>query len=137
MFKEKFNLNQREVSALCKLMLRGPQTVGEIRVHAERMCKFEGLKEVDEILQGLMEREQPMVVRLPRQTGRKECRYMHLLSGKPEIQETGRDEPFEVATLQVQAENERISKLEEELATLRSEFDSLKQMFIKFQSQLE
>ena len=100
-------------------MLRGPQTAGEIRGRSERLYKFSGLNEVEEVLTGLMNKEEPMVVKLPRQTGRKESRYMHLLSGEPEITEAETSLPEESATQQVRAENERIAKLENELTSLR------------------
>ncbi len=136
-FPEKYNLSNDYVAVLCELMLRGPQTAGEIRNRAGRMYTFENLREVEELLGNLMEKEPPMVVKLPRQAGRKEQRFMHLLSGKPEIREdeqTGREE---AATVRVRAENENIAKLEEELAALRREFDILKNDFNVLKSQLE
>ena len=136
-FPEKYNLSNDYVAVLCELMLRGPQTVGEIRNRASRMYTFESLHEVEELLRNLMEKEPPMIVKLPRQVGRKEQRFMHLLSGKPEIREdeqTLREEP---ATVRVRAENEKIARLEEELAALRREFDILKNDFITLKSQLE
>ena len=101
------------------------------------MCDFKDLEEVEEILQGLLEREEPMVIKLPRQFGRKERRYMHLLSGTPEIQEEEEAVHVEPAVLQVQAENERIAKLEEEAGLLRKDLNILKEEFIKFKSQFE
>ncbi len=136
-FLDKFDLGKREVAVLCELMLRGPQTSGEIRTHAERMYEFKGLEEVDEILQGLMEHGEPLVVKLPRQAGRKEQRYAHLFSGKPEIQGTGQAALVEAADMQVRAENERIAKLEEELAMLRKEFDEMKLAFNELKSQFK
>jgi len=137
-FLDKFDLCRREVAVLCELMVRGPQTAGELRTHAGRMYEFKGLEEVDEVLQGLMEHEGPMVIKLPRQAGRKEQRYMHLFSGQPEIQETEKTTaPMEAAALQGKAENERIAKLEEELAMLRKEFDEMKQAFNDFKSQFK
>lgn len=137
-FREKFGLTEQEVAILCELMLRGPQTIGEIRSRANRMYNFkEGLKEVEEILQGLMEREEPRVVKLPRQAGKKENRYMHLFSGEPEIQEEEQTLSMETATLKVRTEEERITKLEEELKGLRCDFDDLKQAFNTFKSEFE
>ena len=138
LFEETLNLEKREIAVLCELMLRGPQTAGEIRNRANRMCDFKDMEEVEEILQGLMEREEPMVIKLPRQFGRKERRYMHLLSGTPEIQEEEEAVvPVEAAVLQVQAENERITKLEEEVGLLRKDLDILKKEFIEFKLQFE
>jgi uncharacterized protein YceH (UPF0502 family) len=74
-------LSKGEVSILAVLALRGPQTVGELRTRTERMHDFTGLSEVEEILEGLASRDEPLVVRLERQPGQKEARYAHLLSG--------------------------------------------------------
>jgi uncharacterized protein YceH (UPF0502 family) len=138
LFGESLNLEKQEVAVLCELMLRGPQTTGEIRNRADRMYNFKDLEEVEEILQGLMEREESMVTKLPRQFGRKERRYMHLLSGMPEIKEEEEARHHvEAAVIQVQAENERIAKLEEEMGMLRKELDDLKQRFVNFKSQFE
>lgn len=136
-FTKKFNLSRPEVSVLCVLMLRGPQTAGEIRGRSERMHKFGGLNEVEEVLIGLMEREQPMLIKLPRQAGRKESRYMHLLSGEPDVRESGTSFTDEPATLRVRAENERITVLENELSVLRKEFENLRQEFSALKSQFE
>jgi len=136
-FTKKTDLSQREVAVLSVLMLYGPQTTGELRGRSNRMCQFDGLNEVEEVLHGLMDKEQPMLIKLSRQIGRKECRYMHLLSGKPEIKDFENPIPQEVATLQVRAENERIEKLEDKLAALRREFDDLKQDFSDLKSQFE
>jgi len=136
-FIKKFDLSLPEAAVLSVFMLRGPQTAGEIRGRSERLYKFIGLNEVEEVLTGLMNKEEPMVVKLPRQTGRKEPRYMHLLSGEPEITEAETSLPEESATQQVRAENERIAKLENELTSLRKEFDNLKHEFKKLQSEFE
>jgi uncharacterized protein YceH (UPF0502 family) len=137
LFKEKLKLSRSTVAVMCVLMLRGPQTIGEIRGRSERMHKFNDLNEVEEILNELMNKEQPMVIRLPRQAGRKENRFMHLLSGEPEIQEPEISVPEEAATKQVRTENDRIAKLENELAALRREFDDLKKEFTDLKSQFE
>jgi uncharacterized protein YceH (UPF0502 family) len=137
LFMKKFNLSRREVAVLCVLMLRGPQTSGEVRGRSERIYKFDGLSEVEEVLSELVDNEQPMLIKMPRQIGRKEPRYMHLLSGKPEIKGSEKPVPEETATLQVRAENERIVKLENELAALRREFNNLKKEFSDLKSQFE
>jgi len=136
-FLDKFDFGRREMAVLCELMLRGPQTTGEIRTHAGRMYEFKGLEDVGEILQGLLEHEDSLVIKLPRQAGRKEQRYMHLFSGKPEIKEEEQIVPLETATVQVREENERIARLEEEVALLRKEFDETKQIFNEFRSQFK
>src|SRR5216683_6526734 len=84
-FLEVFNLGRRELALLCTLMLRGPQTLGELRDRSERMRSFSDLEEVEACLETLMRWEpDPLVTRLPRQPGMKEPRYMHLLSGDAE-----------------------------------------------------
>ena len=82
------NLDPEDLAILAELLLRGPQTVGELRNRAERMCPVGDLQAVEELLQNLMEREEPLVMRLPRQPGRKEHRFAHLLSGLPDIEES-------------------------------------------------
>ena len=79
--QEVFNFNRGETAILCVLLLRGPQTPGELRGRTERMHRFEALDEVNSALQRLIQREPPIVRILPRQPGTKEARYMHLLSG--------------------------------------------------------
>ena len=101
------------------------------------MNKFQDLDEVEEILAGLMEVENPMVIKLPRQSGQKESRYMHLFSGEPEINVQDRPVVDESATVQVRSENERIRKLEDEMALLSSEFNELKKAFTDLKSQFE
>src|SRR5579872_6195939 len=81
---EQLNLGRREIAILCELMLRGPQTVGELRGRAERMHRFDDLEEVESIVQRLMDASpESLVARLERRPGEKEVRYVHLLSGPP------------------------------------------------------
>lgn len=134
-FVEKLELSPGDVAVLCELMIRGPQTPGELRAHTERMHDFGGLEEIEGALRGLMEREHPLVVRLPRQPGRKEQRYAHLLSGRPEIQEQEPAVAAESATLQVRSENERIARLEDEVKAIRAEIENLKKALIEFKAQ--
>jgi uncharacterized protein YceH (UPF0502 family) len=129
-------LDPEELAILAELLLRGPQTVGELRNRAERMYPVGDLHAVEELLQTLMEREEPLLTRLPRQPGRKEQRFAHLLSDTPEIEETS-SLPAEPARLQVAAENERMAKLEEEVATLRAELDEVSNQLKSFQAQFE
>lgn len=130
------NLDPEDLAILAELLLRGPQTVGELRNRAERMCPVGDLQAVEELLQNLMEREEPLVMRLPRQPGRKEHRFAHLLSGQPDIEETSAL-PTEPARLKVAAENDRIARLEEEVAALRAELDEVSKQLKAFQSQFE
>ena len=81
---EILQLNPAELAVMCVLMLSGPQTVGEIRTRGSRLHEFSGLEEVDETVHGLSAREsEPLVVKLPRQAGQKDARYVHLLAGTP------------------------------------------------------
>jgi len=134
---EKFGLGKPEVGLLCELMLRGAQTVGELRGRASRMHEFGSLEDVETVLQGLMDRAEPLVLKLPRQAGRKERRYTHLLAGVPELSDEEPEPAVEAATLRVQTEDARIAGLEEEVARLRDELNALKQAFESFRAQLE
>lgn len=131
---DRFDLSRQEMAILCELMLRGPQTVGEIRSHAERMSAFENMEEVEKTLQGLMDYDPPLAIKLPRETGRKECRYIHLFSGSIVTEKTAYDLPAEPAAPRIPA-HERIIRLEEEIARLRTELEELKQAFAEFKSQ--
>jgi len=129
-------LDPEELAIIAELLLRGPQTVGELRNRAERMCPVGELASVEELLQNLMERDEPLVMRLPRQPGRKEHRFAHLLAGTPEIDEASAS-PAEPARLQVAAENERMTKLEDQVAALRAELDEMHSQLKAFQAQFE
>ena len=122
---------------MCELLVRGPQTVGELRTRTERMQSFPDLAAVEEVLRELMEREQPLIARLARQPGRKESRYAQLFAGEPEPatkDHTTRPEP---SRLRVMAENDRITQLEQEIALLRSEVADLRRMTQEFKAQFE
>ena len=139
LFTAALELEPPEVGALCVMMLRGPQTVGEIRGRSNRLHEFADLIEVETTLQGLEEREGGALVKqLPRQVGRKESRYAHLLAGEPEIPPEEDGEPrLEKAALEVRAENERLAQLEEEVQDLRREVEDLRQTFVDFKRQFE
>lgn len=133
--QEVFNFDRRETAVLCVLLLRGPQTPGELRGRSERLHKFDELGEVESTLQKLMKREPPLAKVLPRQPGTKEARYAHLLSGEvfiaqPEITGTAAD----VAT---SSERDRIGHLEGELSDLRSQISDLQRQFADFRKQFE
>ncbi len=133
-------LTPAEVALLCVLMLRGPQTIGELRTRTERLFTFDALPEVEAALAGLATREPgPLVAKLPRQPGTKESRYAHLLSGPIEasVATAPSEPPLEPAALVVRAENERIAQLETEAAALRREVEELKQQFAAFRKQFE
>ena len=136
-FSEALKLAEQELAVLCVLMLRGPQTVGEIRGRTGRLYEFKELEEVELTLQALMSAESPLVVKLPRQPGTKESRYAHLLAGEVHVEEREVAPRLEPATLEVRQENERIAKLEEELSQVRTELAELKQQFVDFKKQFE
>jgi uncharacterized protein YceH (UPF0502 family) len=134
---ENLGLVPAELAVVCELLVRGPQTVGELRTRCERMHSFADLAELEEVLGELMQREDPLVVRLPRQAGRKEARNAHLFSGKPVVAADEQEAAPEPARVRVMAENERIVKLEEEVAGLREEVAELRQAVEEFKKQFE
>jgi uncharacterized protein YceH (UPF0502 family) len=134
---EKLRLDPAELALLAELLLRGPQTMGELRARAERMHRFADLAAVEEALQELMDRSPPIITRLQRQPGHKEQRYAHLLSGVPETVEEERVFPPEAARLKVMAENERIFNLEMDVAALRAEVAELRRTVEDFKLQFE
>lgn len=134
---EKFRLSPAELALLAELLLRGPQTAGELRARAERMHAFPDLAAVEAVLQEMMDRTPPLAVLLSRQPGRKEQRYAHLFAGVPELPAEGHAPPPEAARLRVMAENERIATLEEEVASLRGEVAALRRLVEEFKAQFE
>jgi uncharacterized protein YceH (UPF0502 family) len=135
--KEALTLAEQELAVLCVLMLRGPQTVGEIRGRTGRLYEFKELEEVELTLRALTTAEPPRVVKLPRQPGTKESRYAHLLSGPVEFDERAVATRLEPAVLEVRQENERVARLEEGLAKVRTELADLAQQFADFKKQFE
>jgi hypothetical protein len=134
---ENLKLVPAELAVVCELLVRGPQTVGELRTRCERMHPFADLAEVEEVLRELLEREDPLIVRLPRQPGRKDSRNAHLFSGMPDMTAEEHEVSPEPARVRVMAENERMAKLEEEVVALRSEVAELRQAVEEFKSQFE
>lgn len=133
--QEAFNLTRPETALLCVLLLRGPQTPGELRGRAERLHRFEDLTDVQSTLQKLMTREEPLAKVLSRQPGTKEARYAHLLCGdKPEWEAPA---PMVEARLESGVDDERIVRLEEEVAALRKEMADLKDEVLRFRRQFE
>jgi len=112
-----------EVAIICLLLLRGPQTPGELNTNSGRLYEFETLEEVQEVLEKLASGETPYVVQLARRPGQKEVRFMHLLGGTPDYEEE--DLPEEPARKSVGELENRVTKLEQELAELRESFDKL------------
>lgn len=134
---ERLRLEPPELAILCELLVRGAQTIGELRTRCERMHGFPDLGAVEAVLTELMEREEPLVVQLPRQPGRKECRYAQLFGGMPDLTTDPTLSAPEPARLKVMAEDDRIARLEEEVASLRNEVTELRQTMAEFKSQFE
>lgn len=127
-----------EKAVLTVLLLRGPQTVGELRGRTSRYHSFANLEQVEAVLEALANRESgALVARIPRQAGRKEERYAHLLSGPAETVTEGQEPRAEGTVVMVQAENARIAALEEQVQTLQSELAELKTCFESFRRQFE
>jgi uncharacterized protein YceH (UPF0502 family) len=121
---ERLNLGRRETALLCEMMLRGPQTLGELKDRAGRMHRFSDLEEVESCLRGMAEFEEgALVTQLPRQTGRKEARYTHLLSGEPAAEESVQDTVAPRAGMEARVaalENE-VRQLTEQVARIQRE----------------
>src|SRR5262249_10132960 len=136
---ELFNFHRHELAVLCVLLLRGPQTPGELRTRTARMYSFEDLKSVHSALNLLMKREPPLVAVLPRQPGTKESRYTHLLSGAApsdahrEAVSTPIERSEVTASRPGSASEGRVGELEAEIASLRSELVELRAQFAAFQ----
>ncbi|MGH9742165.1 MAG: YceH family protein [Candidatus Acidiferrum sp.] len=136
---EMFNFTRPEAAILCELLLRGPQTPGELRSRAERMHSFEDLSVVHTTLRHLMERDPPLVALLPRQSGMKEARYSQLLSGNLQAQSV---QPIQELAVSknladaVRPDNE-IGQLKSDIAKLQLELADLKRQFAEFRKQFE
>jgi uncharacterized protein len=138
--QEQFNFHRHEAALLCVLLLRGPQTPGELRTRAERLYQFEDLDAVHSGLNLLMKREPPLAKMLPRQAGTKESRFVQLLGGNvPEYASDPGQLGASVAagspTSSVDAE--RLAQLENEVAELRAELTDLKSQLAAFQKQFQ
>ncbi len=136
--QEVYNFDRREIAILCVLLLRGPQTPGELRSRTERMYRFEELDDVVSTLDRLSQRQPALAVVLPRQPGTKESRYMHLFSSEaPEISEVNVAQTPSSATLSTSAASDRISALENEVSELRKEISEIHQQLSTFRKQFE
>jgi|SRR5579872_4234976 len=133
--QEVFNFDRREIAVVCVLLLRGPQTPGELRGRTDRMYHFEALDDVISTLDRLAQREPSLASILPRQPGTKESRYMHLFSGEPPEQPAI---PITRASApDASSSADRISNLEEEVARLRTELTEVQQQLAAFRKQFE
>ena len=130
--QEMFNFDRREMAVICVLLLRGPQTPGELRGRTERMHKFGDLDEVQGTLQRLAEREPPLVKVLPRQPGTKEARYVHLFSADLRAWEAA---PAPVKA--TQADDDRMALLEQQITELRNDIAAIKEELASFRKQFD
>ena len=126
-----YEIEPPAVALISLLLLRGPQTVGELRGRADRLHQFSDLQEVQATLDELANRDEPLVLRLERQPGQKEARYAHLLSGEVDVESfRSRTEPVSADSGGKSAELEsEVQRLSEDLRVLREEFDAFRQQF--------
>jgi hypothetical protein len=142
--QEVFNFDRREMALLCELMLRGPQTLGELRGHAERMYRFDDLATLEATLQKLIGWQPPLVKKLPRLPGTKEPRYAQLLAGdKPQWTAALAEPRVAGAVAEPDAgtmshlRDDRVVRLEAELAEVKQQLADLQQQFLAFKKQFE
>jgi len=138
--QEVFNFDRREIAIVCVLLLRGPQTPGELRSRTDRMYHFEALEDVVSALDRLAQRQPPLARILPRQPGTKESRYTHLFSGEPPEAEVGEENAARApspASASGSSTADRITKLEEEVARLREELSEVQRQLAAFRKQFE
>jgi uncharacterized protein len=138
MMAEVFGLSAKELAVMCVLMLRGYQTVGELRGRTDRLYDFSGLQEVEETLTSLSAKEPDnLVATLPRRVGQKDVRYAHLLSGEPETDYQSEPEHSDSAGINQPSRSDRLSALEQEVELLRAEVDGMRREFEEFRKQFE
>lgn len=131
---ERFTLSPAELATLCLLLLRGPQTPGELRTRAARLHEFSAIAEVEATLEALTARQpDALVTKLPRQPGFKESRFAHLLSG--DVTPTTAEPP--TAPLPAASNPDRIAQLEHEVGELRQQLEDLRGQFSEFRKQFE
>jgi uncharacterized protein YceH (UPF0502 family) len=138
MMPEVFHLDGRELAVLCVLMLRGPQTAGELRERANRLATFTTPSDVEEALKSLMENEsQPLVTKLARRQGQKEARYAHILAGDVVAENQVNEDFVGDSPAKNLVEAERLAKLEGEVEDLRAEVLELRQRLGDFMKQFD
>ena len=135
---EVMHLSQPELALMCVLLLRGPQTTGELATRAFRLHEFSGLEEVEATLNSLITREpDPLVKRLPRQPGQKEARFAHLLAGEVNIDAFNETEGISAVSAPRRHASDRVQELERELEVIKGEIKALQQQFEDFKKQFE
>ncbi|SMC95255.1 YceH family protein [Pedobacter nyackensis] len=118
-----FPVTPQEVAVICLLILRGPQTPGELNTNSGRMYEFESLDEVQSVLERLSDPEMPYVMQLPKRAGQKEVRYVHLLAGVPDLAQF--DQPEDTYSRPATELETRLATVEQELAELKEAFEKL------------
>jgi hypothetical protein len=126
-----YDLSPPEVAVICVMLLRGPQTVGELRERTGRLYEFSDIGEVNETLEGLIRRDEPLVTKLERQPGQKEARFAHLLSGEVTQESISVSRPSSTTA------NDRITDLESKVNAIQNELVSMREMFEEFRRQFE
>ncbi|HET7230775.1 MAG TPA: YceH family protein [Longimicrobium sp.] len=136
---EEWKLDPRQLAVLGVLMLRGPQTPGELHARTARLASFADIPELEEVLRSLIAREpEPLVTRLPRRPGQKEVRYTHLLSGEPphsDASETPDEPAIRPRPPRADVDDDRIAALERTVETLRAEVAAVRAEFDAFRAQ--
>ena len=136
--QEAYNFDRREIAIICVLLLRGPQTPGELRSRTDRMYHFDALEDVVSTLDRLAHRDPPLAAALPRQPGTKETRYMHLFSGEPPAAAVMSVERAPTPANAIGGSTiDRIATLEAAVASLRSELAEIQQQLAAFRKQFE
>ncbi|HCH00496.1 MAG TPA: DUF480 domain-containing protein [Vibrio sp.] len=119
-------LTDQERGIVCCMLLRGAQTPGEIRTRTNRLCEFSDVKQVEALLEQMASREEgALVVKLPREPGKRESRYQHLFCGEVDVESYATATPTAVSSSHNQYE-ERISTLEQQVAELKVQVEELK-----------
>ena len=133
MFPNVYEIDAAAVAVMDALMLRGPQTVGEIRGRTDRLYDFSGLSEVQETLDKLAHRDEPLIVRLERQVGQKDARYAHLLSGEIDVASL----PVARERTATAGQSERVDALVAEIESLKGDLASFREEFAEFRKQFD
>lgn len=134
---ERLELIPAELAILCELLIRGPQTLGELKLRCDRMFHFESIDDLEGVINDLSNRNQPLLIKLSKQPGQKEARYAHLFSEITQTAPSHREPPLEPAMAKVIIEDERITTLENEVKSLRNGLEELKKSIAEFRSQFE
>jgi uncharacterized protein len=135
---EELELGRRELAVLGVLMLRGPQTPGELHARTARLTPFVDIADLEAVLESLIAREpEPLVVRLPRRPGQKEVRYAHLLTGEPTQADSPATAEEPATATRAGAEDDRVAALERTVEELRAEVAALRAELNSFRAQFQ